>query len=151
MECGTTGATAVRPNHERLPLVLDHVGLVVEDLDSALERYATLLGGAVNVFEDDEPLDCRWGNVTLPGSVPIELLSPRSEASPYRAFLDQRGEGLHHLSFRIDDLDAERERMKRLGLDVLGLCRDHGGWQEFFLHPRETHRALLHFGVPPRS
>lgn len=130
-------------------LALDHVGIVVPDLDSALERFHAVLGGVVVRFDDDEPLDCRWGRVEVAGSPPIEFVAPRGARSPYRAFLDRRGEGLHHVSFRIGDLDRERERVEALGLEVIGFDRDHAGWQELFIHPRHTSGALVHLAVPP--
>jgi len=129
--------------------VVDHVGIVVADLDAAVRRYSSLLAGTPVAFEDDEPLDCRWAHVQLPGSIPIELLAPRSERSPYHRHLQRRGEGLHHVSFRVTDLAAEPDRLRGEGVDVLGFSLDHSGWQELFVHPRHAHGVLLHFGVPP--
>lgn len=132
-------------------ITLDHVGILVADFDTALERYGNLLSGTFEVFEPDEALDCDWARLDLRGTPPVELVAPRSGRSPYARDLARRGEGLHHVSFRVDDIVAERDRITALGLDVRGFSLDHGGWQELFVHPAQTHGALLHFCVPPQT
>lgn len=137
-------------SHQPAPSVaFDHVGILVGDLNAGLERYAAMLGGAVERYEDDDELDCRWARIQVAGVACMELVSPRSETSPYAQDLRRRGEGLHHVSFRVDDLEAHGARLAALGLEILGYSPDHAGWQELFVHPRQTHRALVHFCVPP--
>jgi len=132
-------------------IALDHVGILVADFDAALGRYGALLSGTFEVFEPDETLDCHWARLEMQGTPPVELVAPRSDRSPYAEDLRRRGEGLHHVSFRVGDIVAERERIAALGLDIRGFSLDHGGWQELFVHPRQTHGALLHFCVPPQT
>lgn len=131
-------------------IALDHAGILVADFQAALQRYGALFAGTFEVWEPDDALDCDWARLDLRGSPPIELVAPRSDRSPYARDLERRGEGLHHLSFRVDDISAERDRIAALGLDVVGFSLDHAGWQELFVHPRQTHGALLHFCVPPQ-
>lgn len=129
--------------------VLDHVGILVADLGAAVTRYERILGTRFERYPDDEPLDCTWARTATGGVTTLELVSPRSAASPYARDLDRRGEGLHHVSFRVDDAGAQRDRLTAAGLGVVGFTLDHAGWQELFVHPRDAHRALLHFCVPP--
>ncbi len=134
---------------DRTRLRFDHVGLLVADVDAAVARYEGLLGGRFERFEDDEELDCHWARVAIGPGTTLELVAPRSPASPYARDLERRGEGLHHLSFRVADVEEERARLEGLGLGVLGLTLDHAGWQELFVHPRHAHGVLVHLCVPP--
>ena len=131
--------------------VLDHIGILVADLAVAISRYEQILGTVFEQYPDDEPLDCTWARTPVGGGTTVELVSPRSPASPYARDLDRRGEGLHHVSFRVDDVGSERERLAAVGLGVVGFTLDHAGWQEFFVHPRDAHGALVHFSVPPEE
>ncbi len=127
------------------------MGLCVDDIDKATELYAAVLGGDATRFDDDELLDCHWVRFALSNGQLLELVAPRSDRSPYRTFLDQRGPGLHHVSFKISNLADEVARLEELGLPVIAANPDHGGWQELFVHPGSTYGALLHFAVPPSS
>lgn len=131
------------------PLELDHVGLCVFDIDEATELYAAVVGATATRFDDDDLLDCHWARFELGNGHLLELVAPRSDRSPYQIFLDERGPGLHHLSFRISNLATERARLQELGLPVIGANPDHAGWEELFVHPGSTFGALLHFAVPP--
>ncbi len=130
-------------------LRLDHVGVLVADVEAAIARYERLLGGSFERYEDDEELDCHWARVEVGPGAALELVAPRSPASPYARDLRRRGEGLHHLSFRVADVEEERARLEGLGLGVLGFTLDHAGWQELFVHPRDADGVLVHLCVPP--
>ncbi len=130
-------------------LRLDHVGVLVADVEAAVARYERLLGGRFERYEDDEELDCHWARVGIGPGTTLELVAPRSPGSPYARDLRRRGEGLHHLSFRVADVQEERDRLEGLGLEVLGFTLDHAGWQELFVHPRHADGVLLHLSVPP--
>jgi len=127
----------------------DHVGILVADVDAAIARYERLLGGRFERYEDDEELDCRWARAPIGGGAALELVAPRSARSPYARDLERRGAGLHHVSFRVDDVAAERARLEGLGHEVLGFSLDHAGWQELFVHPRHADGVLVHLCVPP--
>ncbi len=60
----------------RSPLVLDHVGVLVADFDAALQQFGSILIGNFTVYDDDEPLDCRWARLSCANSVPIEIVAP---------------------------------------------------------------------------
>lgn len=141
---GSTGSDGAASH-----LALDHVGILVADFSAALERYGALLAGTFEVFEPDEALDCDWARLDMLGTPQVELVAPRSAHSPYARDLERRGEGLHHVSFRSEDICAERDRVEALGIEVIGFSLAHAGWQELFVHPRHSHGALLHFCVPP--
>lgn len=130
-------------------IVIDHVGILVSDFDASVEQFSEMLGMPFQLFEDDEALDCRWARSVFAGGVSLELVAARSNRSVYHTDLQRRGPGLHHISFRVGDLDETRRRIEAMGMPALGLDLDHSGWQEFFVHPRNTDGALVHFCVPP--
>jgi len=130
-------------------LAFDHIGILVADLDAAIARYEGVLGGRFERYEDDEALDCHWARAPIGGGTTLELVAPRTSKSPYARDLERRGQGLHHVSFRVADVVEERDRLQALGLAILGFTFDHAGWQELFVHPRHTDGVLMHLCVPP--
>ena len=75
----------------------------------------------------------------------IELTAPTSADSPITSFLEKRGEGVHHLSFEVDDIRAELKRLKGEGFQLID---DEprigtGGYWIAFLHPKSTNGVLI--------
>ena len=82
------------------------------------------------------------------GTAKLELLERVGIAdSPIRRFLERRGEGLHHVAFEVDDLEAHMKRMRTLGLRPISdkPRRGAGGMSVYFLHPGDTHGVLFEF------
>ena len=98
-----------------------HVGVVVRDLEEALEYYKSL--GIVTKFTDrfimegkKAKLVGRWIYV---GSLAIELWQPISGETVQKEFLDIHGEGINHIAFWVDDIDKERAKMAEKGIPVV--------------------------------
>ncbi|MCZ6572074.1 MAG: methylmalonyl-CoA epimerase [Planctomycetota bacterium] len=119
---------------------LDHVGVAVPDLDAALKLWKALLGEEP-VIEDVEGQKVR--TATFPSG--IELLAPLSAASPISRFLDKRGAGIHHVTLRVQDLDAELKRLKDAGVRLINEepVPGAGGCRIAFVHPKATGGVLL--------
>jgi methylmalonyl-CoA/ethylmalonyl-CoA epimerase len=122
---------------------LHHVGIVVADMEPASTNLEALLEGRVVDEGHDEPLGARWRWIVSPGNPVVELVTATGDG-PIADYLAKRGEGLHHLSFLPASLDAALEHTHRCGLGVIGENRDHSGYEEFFVTPALTGRALLH-------
>jgi catechol 2,3-dioxygenase-like lactoylglutathione lyase family enzyme len=75
----------------------------------------------------------------------LELLEPwHPENDDFLArFVQRHGSGPHHLTFEVDDLEAEADRIRQLGFEPIGLSTDDPLWQELFIHPRQTHGILI--------
>ena len=119
---------------------LDHVGVAVPDLDAALKVWKALLGEEP-VIEDIEGQKVR--TATFPSG--IELLAPLSAESPVSGFLDKRGGGIHHVTLRVQDLDAELQRLKAAGVRLINEepVPGAGGCRIAFVHPKATGGVLL--------
>lgn len=138
--------------------VLDHVAVAVEDLDAACHRYTTLLGARLMHREvvPGQPVEVAF--VQVPGETLIELVSPTTSQSPLTRFLATRGEGLHHICFRVENLETALRDAERDGLQLI----DHqpragaAGSRIGFLHPSAFGGVLVELkqkaaAVPPAA
>jgi methylmalonyl-CoA/ethylmalonyl-CoA epimerase len=118
--------------------VLDHVSFAVERAESAFPLLHGALGG-VPAASGDAP-GFRFTTFRYAGGMQIELLEPvRIEENDFvRTFLDARGPGMHHLTFRVPDLTAALDDVAADGFPVLYSRRTDPEWQEAFLHPSVT-------------
>jgi hypothetical protein len=119
-------------------VVLDHVALAVERWSDAWLRYIQELGGAwhsggVNV--GFSPAQLSFAN-----GAKIEVLQPwEPEKNPFlRRFLDQRGPGPHHLTFKVPDIVGALARVRAAGFEPVGERLSDPFWKEAFLHPRQA-------------
>jgi len=125
---------------------LNHVAVVVPDLEAAAAAYRDTLGARVS-----QPVDLPEHGVTtvfveLPNTK-IELLHPLGPDSPIAAFLERNPAGaMHHLCYEVDDIRAARERLARAGARVLGDGEPKPGAHGkpvVFLHPRDFSGTLI--------
>ncbi len=120
-----------------------HVGIAVRNLDAAIARYRTL------GLEPGPPEDVVSASVRVvfleSGGALVELITPLRGDTALGRFLDKRGEGLHHLAFRVDDIQAELARLEREGFELVDRSPRPGarGRTVAFLHPRSAHGALI--------
>ena len=102
---------------------LHHIGKVVKDLKEAREYYKDTFGleplkeQVVDPIQDVEVLLLNTGHGE---KVTLELICPKDEDSPVYKFLKKHGEGLHHLSFEVEDIDRAIEDLRAKGALILG-------------------------------
>jgi len=123
---------------------LDHVALAVRDTAPSMGQLIAELGGTLISGGDAagfRAMQIRLGDLTK--GMTVELLEPwNPEQNDFLArFLDRRGEGPHHLTFKVPDLTAELERLEGLGLRPIGVNLSNPFWREAFLHP--THGTVI--------
>ncbi len=123
---------------------IDHVAVAVKDLDSAVELFTKVFGGEVTWRGRVEEQGVEVVRITVNG-VDWELLGGIGEDSPVTKFIERRGEGLHHVSFRVDDIESEVERLKSLGLKPVSEKPTKGSKNSliFFFHPKSLRGVLL--------
>jgi methylmalonyl-CoA/ethylmalonyl-CoA epimerase len=134
--------------------VLHRIGIVTHRSrhDEVVTRLATTLAGAVEFEVEDDPLDVAATWVSISPTLRFEVVSPRSaHDTPVTRFLAKTGGGLHHVSFGTERLSVCKKLLAARGATIIGENDDHGGWAEFFIDPRETGGALLHWMQDLRS
>ncbi|MEX2195922.1 MAG: VOC family protein [Thermoleophilaceae bacterium] len=135
---------------------LDHIGIVVRNVDAALEHYGRIFDidkGRLIYERDYEDVDADSGVVDVMhfalfpvGQVWLELIEPAAEG-PMQAFLDRTGGGVHHIGITTNDIKGEW-RSHEAARDELGLIGesprvDQYGVSYWFLHPKRNHRVLF--------
>jgi methylmalonyl-CoA epimerase len=121
---------------------LAHVGIAVARIADALPFYRDVLGVEPGLPEVADGATI----VSLPfGDVSVELLEPLKPESPIAKFLARRGPGIHHLCYRVPDLDAALERCRKAGYRLVDETPRRGaaGRRIAFLHPTATAGILL--------
>lgn len=122
---------------------INHIGIAVRSLDEQREFYEGTLGA---VFESVEEVPSQRVRVAFYriGDLRIELLEPTEPASTIAAFLEKRGEGLHHVAYTVDDIAARIAELKESGLRMIDEVPRPGShhMQIAFVHPKSTHGVL---------
>jgi methylmalonyl-CoA epimerase len=122
---------------------IDHIGVAVKSLTAAKAIYEKL-GLKLAPEETVEAEQVRVVMVPL-GESRIELLEPTSENSVIAKFIAKRGEGLHHVSLRVPDLEAAVERLKKGGTRLVSdeIKIGAGGHRYVFVHPSSASGVLV--------
>ena len=119
-----------------------HVGIAVTSIAEALPFYRDVLG-----LVPAHPETADGANIVSLrfGDVDVELLEPVDPASPVAKFLARRGPGIHHICYRVPDLDAALARCRAAGYRLIDETPRRGaaGRRIAFLHPKATHGILL--------
>jgi methylmalonyl-CoA/ethylmalonyl-CoA epimerase len=125
---------------------LDHVCWAVRKLDDALPLLTKLMGMKVVGQWQNEDTGFRGVSLEVPGGTAhFELLEPLGDDSYLHRFLDERGPGLHHVTFEVDDVDATAGAIKDYGIEPFrGVQRGHG-WAETYIHPKDSGGVLFQF------
>lgn len=98
---------------------IDHIGIVVKDLDAALATYGAHFGFAADASRGGEVPALGIKNAFMPvGGSDLELIQPTGEDGPVAQFAKERGEGTFMLSIEVDNIDAAVERLRGLGARV---------------------------------
>jgi methylmalonyl-CoA/ethylmalonyl-CoA epimerase len=119
-----------------------HIGIAVTRIEPALAFYRDVLR-----LEPHAPEQADGARiVSLPfGDSQVELLEPIDPASPIARFLDRRGPGIHHVCYRVPDLDEALERCRALGYRLVDEVprTGAGGHRIAFIHPKSTEGILI--------
>lgn len=123
---------------------LTHVGIAVKKLENSSELFSKLLNTNCEHTEEVTEQKVRVSFFRI-GDGGIELLEPTGADSPIARFIEKRGEGVHHLSFEVDDLEAEIARLKQEGFQMIDEKPRVGAdaYRVAFLHPKSTNGVLV--------
>ena len=130
-------------------MVLDHIGVAVSDMDTALAFYRDALGLRIESVENVPSQHVRAQFVSV-GEVTLELLEATSAQSAIARSIDRRGPGLHHLTLRVDDIGAVLARLKARGVRLIDEepRPGAGGQLVAFIHPSAAHGVLVELTEP---
>ncbi len=123
---------------------LNHIGIAVQNVEESLKVWRDTLGFRVKSVEDVPDQKVRVAMLDA-GAVTIELLQALTTDSPIHKFIEKRGEGLHHLSFGVDDIEGkilELRKKKVKMIDEIPRVGAHGA-HIAFIHPASTGSVLI--------
>jgi methylmalonyl-CoA/ethylmalonyl-CoA epimerase len=123
---------------------IDHVAIAVRDLEAAIAWYRDVLG-AVVVHREVVASDGVEEALVAVAQSYVQLLTPTSETSPVAKFLEKRGEGLHHVAYRVDDCAAALAAAREAGARVIDEVPRPGsrGTTVAFVHPSASFSTLI--------
>jgi len=123
---------------------LDHVAIGVRDMDKARKLFIDVLGG--KPWHDrgtNEPEGFQWQTFFL-GGKKLELVAPTTEGEGgVGRYIASHGEGFHHLSISVENLEQAIEHFESQGIRVLAASFDNPNWKHCYLHPKDTFGAMI--------
>jgi len=123
---------------------LDHVAIVVEDIEAALSFWRDALGLELEQVVDVPEQKSQVAFLPVGGSE-VELVKPTSDDSGVARYLQKRGPGIHHLCFEVDDIAGALAQLKARGTRLINETPMtlEGGKQIAFIHPESTFGVLV--------
>jgi len=125
-------------------LKIEHLGIAVKKLEQSIPLFEQLLNTPCYKTEkvDAEGVNTAFFKI---GESKIELLEATKAESPIQKFVDKKGEGIHHIAFEVENIEAEMKRLSALGLELLNTIPKPGADNKLvcFLHPKTTNGVLI--------
>jgi methylmalonyl-CoA/ethylmalonyl-CoA epimerase len=123
-------------------LVFDHVAVAVHSVKAAVPLFRDALGGEY-LMGGDINGQWRWVQFRYPGGGKVELLEPLDDEGFLARFLERYGEGLHHVTFKTDDIEAAIAQVEATGYELVDKSLENDWWKEAFLRPSGAHGTLI--------
>ena len=123
---------------------IEHIGIAVNALDAAIPLFENLLNTPCYKTEEVATEGVKTAFFRQ-GPNKIELLEALNDTSPIAKFLAKKGEGIHHIAFDVEDIEAEMKRLAALGFELLNQVPKNGADNKLvcFLHPKSTNGVLI--------
>ena len=123
---------------------INHVALIVEDLEAALSFWRDTLGIELTHIEE-VPAENSMIAFLPVGETEIELIKPTTNDSGLAKFLEKRGAGMHHICLEVDDIDMLLSQLKEKGIQLINEIplTGTGGKKYAFIHPKSTFGVLI--------
>jgi len=124
---------------------IDHIAVVVKDLKKSIEQWKSYFKIKECSIEEIEERGVKLAQLKVGQGASIELVSPLGEKSTLRNFLKNKGEGIHHICFKVQDIDKSVIELKRQGVrfvseePVMGAS----GSRIIFIHPDNLNGVLI--------
>ncbi|MDX1971308.1 MAG: methylmalonyl-CoA epimerase [Candidatus Sumerlaeia bacterium] len=128
---------------------VNHIGIAVKSIDDNKAFYENVLGA---VFEGIEVVESQKVRVAFyrVGTVKLELLEPTSEESTIAKFIEKKGEGLHHVAYEVESIEARLAELKAEGVKLIDETPRMGAhhMKIAFLHPKSSAGILTELCEP---
>ena len=123
---------------------IEHLGIAVKKIEDANILFSQLLG-IVPYKSEHVASEGVITSFFQTGDSKIELLEGTSADSPITKFIEKKGEGIHHIAFDVDDIEAEMKRLKELGFTLLSDKPKRGADNKLvcFIHPKSSNGVLV--------
>lgn len=123
---------------------IEHIGIAVKDIKHSNDLFKKLFGKEHYKVEAVASEGVSTSFFML-GETKIELLEATNENSAIAKFIEKKGEGIHHIAYEVDNLDAEMERLKKEGFELINQTAKDGADNKriCFLHPKTTNGVLV--------
>ena len=126
-----------------MPPKINHIAIVVEDIDRALTVYRDALGLPLENLAE-EPAEAVKVAYLPTAAGEVELIQPTTTDSGVAKYLAKKGEGLHHICLEVDSIEDTTRQMTGQGMQVLGQVRtNRRGDKYIFVHPKSAHGVLI--------
>ena len=123
---------------------IEHIGIAVKDLGSAIKFYEEILG--LKCYNIEEVKDQKVKTAFfLVGQTKIELLESTDEMGPIAKFIEKKGEGIHHIAFAVKEINSNLKDLSQKGVELIDKESRKGaeGLDIAFLHPKSTMGVLM--------
>ena len=125
------------------PIKINHVAIVVQDIDAALNFWEQTFGLKLDHVEDVPSQKSKVAFLPL-GESEIELVQPTTSDSGLANFLEKRGEGMHHICIEVEDIDATLAELKSKGVRLINdVPEELPGRKMAFIHPKAANGVLV--------
>ena len=123
---------------------IEHIGIAVKNLDEAERTYEKILGSP-SYKREEVASEKVMTSFFWAGQNKIELLAATSEDSVIHKFIENNGEGIHHIAFEVEDIGVEMERLRKEGFRILQDVPKKGADNKLicFIHPKDTKGVLI--------
>jgi len=126
------------------PTHIEHIGIAVKNLDESISFYENLLG--IKCYKIEQVADQKVRTAFFKvAETKIELLESTDNDSPINKFIKQKGEGVHHIAFAVNNIEDKLKTTKDKGIQLIDKKPRKGaeGLNIAFLHPKSTHGVLI--------
>lgn len=129
---------------------IDHIGIAVRDINDALKFFEQALGMNLDHVASEEGGKTKVAFMPIGGSE-VELVEPQESENGLAKFLAKRGEGIHHICFEVDDIEAALARLRENGAQLIDETprTNASGMRYAFIHPKSAHGVLIELYQKP--
>lgn len=123
---------------------IDHIGIAVKDIDQGIKLFREVFGIEPSLVYESEYTKAKIAFFPI-GEVKIELIQPTNPESVMAKFLEKKGEGIHHVSLKVNDVDQSLGELEKKGIQLIDKKsrRVRENERVAFLHPKSTHGVLF--------